>query len=62
MGVENIIRIWLAKTVEDQRVTHDGLGETVRRCLKVLYADDSIVGSQDADWLQHAMNVLVILF
>ena len=25
--VENVIRTWLAMTVEDQRVDHDGLGE-----------------------------------
>ena len=30
---DNIIRTWLAMTVEDQRVDHDGLGETVGRCL-----------------------------
>ena len=31
--VNNVIRIWLDMTVEDQRVDHDGLGETVGRCL-----------------------------
>ena len=48
--------------VEYQRVSQDGLGETVRRCLGFVYADDDMVGSQDADWIQHAMNVLVGLF
>ena len=27
--VENVIRNWLAMTVEDQRVARDGLGETI---------------------------------
>ena len=46
-------------TVEDQRVAHDGLGETIGQCLGVFYAHDGTVGSQDADWLKHSMNVLV---
>ena len=33
MVVENIIRTWLAMTVEDQRLVHDGLGEAVGWCL-----------------------------
>ena len=48
--------------VEDQRVSHDGLGETVRRCLGVFYADYGMVGSHESDWLQHAMNILVGIF
>ena len=31
--VNNIIRTWMAMTVEDQRVVHDCLRETVGRCL-----------------------------
>ena len=62
MVVDNVIRTWLAMTLEDQRVAHDRLGETVGRCLGVLYADDGIVGSRDPDWLQHAMKVLVGIF
>ena len=49
-------------TVEDQRVAHEGLGETVGWRMGVLYANDGMVGSQDTDWLQHSMNVLVGLF
>ena len=60
--VDNFIRAWLAMTVEDHRVAHDGLLDTVRRCLGVFYADECMVVSQDADWLQHLMNVLVGLF
>ena len=60
--VDNVIITWLAMTVEDQRVAHDGLEETVGRCLGFLYADDGMVGSGDSDWLQHAMKVLIGLF
>ena len=60
--VENIIRTWLAITVDDQRVAHDRLREAVRRCLGVFYADDGMVGSRDSEWLQHLMNILVGLF
>ena len=49
-------------TVENQRVAHDGMGEAVGRCLEVFYADDGMVGSRDAEWIQHLMNVLVGLF
>ena len=47
MVVDNIIRTWLDMTVEDQRVDHDGLGETVGRLLVVLYADGGMVISRD---------------
>ena len=43
-------------------MAHDGLGETNGRCLGFLYDDDGMVGSQEADWLHHSMNVLVELF
>ena len=60
--VDNVIRTWLDMIMEDQRVAHDGLGETNGRCLGVLYANNGMVGSQEADWLHHSMNVLVELF
>ena len=59
---DNVIRIWMAMTVEDQRVVHDGLGDTIGRFLGVFYAKNAMVGSRDSDWLQHATNVLVGLF
>ena len=49
-------------TVEDQRVAHDGMGEAFGQCLGVFYANYSMVGSRDAEWIQHLMNVLVSLF
>ena len=60
--MDNVIRIWLSFTVEDQRVAHDGLGETDGRCLGVFYTNYGMARSQDADLLQHSMNVLVCLF
>ena len=62
MVVDNAIITWLDIAVEDQRVAHDGLGETVRRCMGVFYTYDGMVGSRDADWMQHSMNVLVGFF
>ena len=44
MVVDNVIITWLDMTVEDQRVAHDGLGETDGRFLKVFYANDDMVG------------------
>ena len=60
--IENVIRTWLARTVEDQRVAQDGLGDTVRRCVGFFYADDGMVGSRNPDWMKYKMNVLVELF
>ena len=62
MVVENVIRTWLAMTVEYQSLTHDGLGETLGRCLGVFYAYYVMVGSRDSGWLHQEMNVLVGLF
>ena len=60
--LDNVIRTCLTMALEDQRVDHDEFGDTVRQCLGVFYADDGMVGSRDADWLKHLMNVLVGLF
>ena len=60
--VDNVIRTWLAMRVEDQRVAHDSMVETVGRCLGVFYDNNGMVGSRNPKWLHHAMNVLVGLF
>ena len=49
-------------TVEDQRVSCDGLGESVRWCLGFLYATYGMIRSIYPDWLQHSMNVPVGVF
>ena len=59
--VNNFIGTWLSMTVEDQSVDHDGLGETIGWFLGGLYANDGMVRSQDADWLQHSMYFLVVI-
>ena len=60
--VENVMRTWLAMTLEDHRMAHDRMGEGVGQRLGVLYADDCMFGSKDAEWLQHFMKVLFGLF
>ena len=57
--VDNVIRTWLAMTAEDHRVDHYGLVDTSGRYLRLFYANYGMVGSLDADWVQHLMNVLV---
>ena len=49
-------------TVEDQRVEHNGMGDTVGHCLGVFYAGYGTVRSCDLEWIQNAMKVLVGLF
>ena len=40
MVVDNVIITWLAMTVADHRVAHDGLEETAGRCLVLFYAEE----------------------
>ena len=49
--VDNVIRTCLTMTLEDQRVPHDGLVETVGRFLGFFYSYDGIVGSRNSDWI-----------
>ena len=49
MVVDNVIITWMDMTLEVQRVAHDGLVETLRRCLGVFYTNDGMVGSYDLD-------------
>ena len=60
--VDNVIRTWMSMTVEDQRVAHDRLVETVGRCLGVYYADYGMVASREPDYLQKFMNFRIGLF
>ena len=60
--VDNVIRTCLYITVEEHRVAHDGLEDTVGRCLGVFYADDGMVISRYVGWLKHSMNFIVSLF
>ena len=60
--VDNVIRTWLAMTAEDHRVDHYGLVDTSGRYLRLFYANYGMVGSRDADWMQHSINFLFGLF
>ena len=57
-----VIQTWLAMAVEEQRVAHKKMVETVRRFLGVFYADYGIVFSRESECLQNLMNILVGLF
>ena len=60
--VDNVIRTWLAMKVEDQRVAHNGLGETFWRCLGVFYSEHDVVVSCESDWMENTTSVIVGLF
>ena len=47
--VHNVVITCLEMTVEDHRVSQDGLGETVGRCWVFFYDDDDMVSSRDSD-------------
>ena len=59
-----VVREWLATAVGDDGhpAAADGFGTTIRDRLNILYADDDVLGSRDAGWLQHGLQVLVDLF
>ena len=40
---------------------HDRLGMVVGRCMGVFDADDGIIRSREPEWIQGAMNVLIII-
>ena len=48
--------------VEEKPATHEGLGTTVRLCMGVFDADDSMIGSREPECPQGAINVLIRLF
>ena len=53
---------WLLLTVEYQAVIQDRLRHMVGRSLGGFYAHDGILGSQDPEWIQGALNVLIRMF
>ena len=48
--------------VEDHLVAHEGLGIVLGRDTGLFYEDSSVVGSRDPEWLQGALNMLIVLF
>ena len=61
MVVYNVVWTWLVMSVKDQAVAHEGMGLNLGRCLVVIYANNGIIRSQESEWLQNAVNVLICL-
>ena len=57
-----MVRHWLSLMVDYGLVVHDGLGNTVGRCLGVFYVGDGLLGYWDMEWLQGTLNALVGMF
>ena len=60
--VDNVLQNWLARLVEDQLVSQEGLGLAVWRCLGLFYAKKIIVGLRYPGWLHVSLNVIIGLF
>ena len=59
VAVGSVVQHWFSLTEEVKYATNDGLGMAVGRSMGIFYADDSLIGSQDPEWLQGAINVLI---
>ena len=59
MEVDSVICHWLSLKMEDNFAIHDGLGMAVGRSMGLLCADDGLIGSQDLEWIQGTINVLI---
>ena len=59
ISVDSVVRHWLSLMVEDIELVCDGMGCMVGHSLGILYADDGPLGSQDPEWLQGSLNVLI---
>ena len=55
--LDNMVRKGLEITAKDQVVAHEGLVLNVCIFLGVFYTEDRMIGSQDSEWLQNALNV-----
>ena len=53
---------WMKMTIKYQTVSQYSVGLNVGRCLVLFYADDVMVGAQDSEWLQNALNFIIGLF
>ena len=60
--VDNVVRTWLEMTVYNQTVVQEGLGLNIWIFLGVFYANDNMIGAQDSEWLQNALNIIISLF
>ena len=60
--IDNGVRHWLSLVIDDAGVIHNGFGDTVAQKLSLFYADDGLLAALEANWLQHALNVLADIF
>ncbi len=61
--IDNIVRHWLTLVIGPERhYQREGLGDTVATKLAAFYADDGLISSTDAPWLQSSLDTLVGLF
>ena len=60
--IKNVVRNWISLMMEYQLVVHKGLVLTLGRFLLLLYAYNGTVGLQGPEWIQGALNVLIVLF
>jgi Reverse transcriptase (RNA-dependent DNA polymerase) len=56
------VREWLATQVDNASIVTHGFGHTIAFRLGLLYADDTLIGSRNAPWLQTALQSLVDIF
>jgi Reverse transcriptase (RNA-dependent DNA polymerase) len=60
--VDAVVRHWLTLTIDNNRVTQQGIGVHVAKKLPLFYADDGLIGTISSQWLTNAFTVLVQLF
>ena len=61
VAATSVVRHWTSMTVEDEAFIQSGLGHAFGRRLGIFYAYDGVMGSQDPEWLQGALNILIRL-
>ena len=60
--VDSAVRHWILLKMEDKVVIQDRLIHSVGWILGVFYADDELLVSQDLEWIQGILNVIIRLF
>ena len=60
--IDNVVRNWISIMVEGKLVAHPGMRLAVGWCIRMFYADDGLVLSQDPKWLQKSLYILIGLF
>ncbi len=60
--MDSVVRHWLTLVIGDDPALQEGLGMTVAEKLAAFYADDGLLSSTNAPWLQQALTVLVDVF